>query len=126
MTSVCSQAKSLSNHVRFVASLYGDTCASQKSCASLQCSMGLESDRVRLSEYSLEDLLLVKVLVRCLNSVLRQFLLMSSFLETLLLGQPLVTFSPHRNERLTRVAVQASFNRFLFVFWSAGCCILQK
>ena len=73
----------------------------QKSCASLRCSMGIESDCVRLSEYSQKDSLLVKVLVRCLNAVLKRFLLIPSFLETSLLRQPLVTFSPHKNERLT-------------------------
>ena len=80
----------------------------QKSCASLRCSMGIESDCVCLSEYSQQDLLLVKVLVWCLNAVLKCFLLIPSFLETLLLSRPPVTFSPHRNDRLRYLSCSPS------------------
>lgn len=100
MTSVCSYAKAFSNHVLFVGSRSGDAWARPEIVSKLTMFSG---DRIRPhSPFCVKP----AGLAACKSlgtvfEVLKRFLLIPSFLETLLLRRPLVTFSLQRNERLT-------------------------
>ena len=89
---------------------------------ALRCSAWIASDCVHFFEWSQQDVSLLRVLVRCLKVVLKRFLLIPNFLETLLFKRLLLTFSPLINERLTRVEVRSSFDRFRFILvaWTAA------